>query len=186
MVDKTAAKECCEGKEAQEGKKIKAADLPIHGNPYPPKDVVDTSKPGLLESKITSFRHKAQPYVSPFLTAFGKTQDFVSIGIAHSQSSMQRLAESQSVLTNSLVISSASLIGLALARRKGFFKKIFYTSLFGGAATVACFPTDAEEKAHLLWYVAKEKLPGIAKSQYEKIAVSKKETEQSTSQPVQK
>ena len=180
MVDHTHKKdkECCT-KENQEKKLVKATDLPLHGNPYPPKDVVENQEVGMLEAKVRSLRTMLQPYVSPIASAYEKTNDVISIGFAHSQSSLQRLAENQSSVLNAILISSAGLLGFGLARRRGTFKRLLFGSVFFGGAMCACYPKEAEEKAQLLWYIAQNKLPVVAKQQYEKFT-QKAVTEQNT------
>lgn len=158
-------------KDTQSGKKlVKVTELPIHGNPYPPKDVVLNEDPGFLELKIRSVRSALQPYVSPLAVAYEKTNDFLSTGVAHSQNAIYRLRESQSSVFSSLVIASAGLVGLGLARKKGLFRKILYGSAFFGGALVACYPKESEEKAQIAWYIAKNKLPGVVQEQYQKLS----------------
>lgn len=158
-------------KDIQSGKKlVKATELPIHGNPYPPKDVVQNEDPGFLELKVRSVRTVLQPYVSPFAVVYEKTNDFFSIGVAHSQNAIYRLRESQSSVVNSLIIATAGLIGLGLARKRGIFKKLLYGSVFFGSALVACYPKESEEKGQIAWYIARNKLPGVVQEQYQKLA----------------
>lgn len=163
-------KDCCnKDNKSVEKKLVKATELPIHGNPFPPKDVIQVEKPNILEVKIGQVRSVLQPYVSPVASVYEKTSDVLSIGVAHSQSAMQRLAQNQSSVLNAIIISGAGLLGVGLARRRGVFKKLLYGSVFFGGAMAACYPKDAEEKAQLTWYIMKNKLPDVAKQQYEKL-----------------
>ena len=176
----TSTKPCCKDETGADKKLVKATDLPLHGNPYPPKDTILVEKPTFLETKVASVRQALQPYVSPIGVAYERTNDFVSVGVAHSQSAMQRLAENQSSVVNALIISGSGLLGIALARRRGIFKKLLYGSVFFTGAFVACFPKEAEEKASMLLYIAKNKLPVVAQQQYEKLTDRTAENVQKT------
>lgn len=160
---------------------VKATELPTHGNPRGPKNEQDQPESG-LEVQIRSMRVALAPYLSPIYSAYERTSDFVSIGVAHSQSGIERLAENQSSLVNALIISTSGLLGIALARRRGIFKKLLFGSVFFGGALAACYPKDAGEKAQLMLYIAKNKLPDLAKQQYEKLT-PKKESSQQDTQP---
>jgi len=164
-------KECCKDKQ-QESKLVKATEIPIHGNPYPPKDVIIDERPGMLELKIRSIRTMVQPYFSPIATAFERTNDFMAIGVAHSQSAMQRLGENQNTIVKSTLISFAGLLGVGLARRRGIFKKLLLGSAFFGGALFACYPEESRDRALVLWYITKNKLPKLAMQQYEKLTKS--------------
>lgn len=170
MVDQKK-KDCSDGScadKSRNDKLVKSTDLPLVGNPYPPKDAIEDAAPGFLETKVRSLRNTLQPFFSPLHSAYESTSDFVSIGVAHSQNAMSRLAENQSSVLNALVISGTGLLGVALARRRGIFKKILFGSVFFTGALVACYPKDAEEKAQLLFYIAKNKLPDAFSQQYAK------------------
>lgn len=173
MVDKKTddkgVKPCCKEEKSQEKKLVKATDLPIHGNPFPPKDVVIEEKPGMLETKVRNVRTMLQPYVSPIASTYERTSDVLATGYAHSQSAVHRLSENQSSLVSALIVAGSGLAGFGLARKRGFFGRLLFGSVFLGGAAVACYPKDAEEKAQLIWYIAKNKLPGFATQQYEKL-----------------
>lgn len=158
-------------KDAQGGKNlVKATELPIHGNPYPPKDVVQNEDPGYLELKVRSVRTAIQPYVSPLAVAYERTNDFFSTGVAHSQNAIYRFRENQSSVFNSLIIASAAIVGVGLARKRGVFKKLLYGSVFFTGALVACYPKESEEKAQIAWYIARNKLPGLIQEQVQKVS----------------
>lgn len=173
MGDKTTddkgVKPCCKEDKSQEKKLVKATDLPIHGNPYPPKDIIIEERPSKFETKIRDVRTMLQPYVSPIASTYERTSDVLATGYAHSQSAVHRLSENQSSIVSALIIATSGLVGFGLARKRNFFSKLLFGTLFLGGATVACYPKDAEEKAQLLWYIAKNKLPGVATQQYEKL-----------------
>lgn len=173
MADKAkgdkGVKPCCKEDKPLEKKLVKATDLPIHGNPFPPKDVIIEEKPGMLETKIGSVTTMLGPYVSPIASTWDRTVDVLAIGKAHSQSAFYRLAENQSSLGSAVIIAVSGLLGFGLARKRNIFTKLLFGSAFMGGASVACYPKDAEEKAQLAWYIAKNKLPGLATQQYLKI-----------------
>lgn len=159
----------CPVDKSKGSKLVRATELPITGNPYPPRDVVIEDSPNMLELKVRSIRLSMQPYLAPMCSAYNRVNDFVSTGVAHSQNAIHRLSDNRNSLINALIISGSGLFGVALARRRGFFKKVLFGSLFFGAAGVACYPKEAQEKSQVLLYIAKNKFPVVAKQQYEKL-----------------
>lgn len=153
-------------------KLINASDLPLHGNPYPPKDVIQDESPSSLELTVRSVRTTLQPFMAPFCAAYHKTSDVLAIGAAHTQSTMANLRENQSKFKNGIIIGGAGLFGLVLARRRGIFKKILYGSVFASGAALACYPREVREKAELALFIAKDKLPGLVQQQYAKLSGS--------------
>lgn len=162
MTAHSQKKDCCKEEKVT---LVKATDLPRHGNPNPPKDVILNERPNFLESKIGSMRSSIQPLTQPIGLVYERVSDFAATGVAHSSSAMQRLSESQNPMTNALIIAGASLVGYVLGRRR----KLLTGIVFGSGATAACYPKDAEEKAQVMWYIAKNKLPEVAKQQYDKL-----------------
>lgn len=177
MTAKTNDANCTSGTcpvdNKSQDKLVKVTDLPLLGNPYPPKDVIQDDSPSSLELGVRSMRTTMQPYVVPFSKAYQKTSDILSIGSAHTRSTFQRLAENQSSVLNALVISGAGLLGVTLAMRKGPFKKILYGSVFFGGALAACYPEEVKAKGELAWFIVKNKLPALMAQQYEKLSVNK-------------
>jgi hypothetical protein len=114
----------------KEPKLVKISDLPLHGNPYPPKDVIENETPGKLELAVRSVRTTLQPYMSPICTVY-------QTGAAHTRSALVNLRENPQ-LTNILIVSSSGILGIVLARRKGFVKQLLYGSVFSGGAAAAC------------------------------------------------
>lgn len=159
----------CPVDKPRDSKLIKATELPITGNPYPPRDVIIEDNPNMLELKVRSVRQTIQPYLSPIFSAYERVSDIAATGAAHSQSAIHRLSENRNSLANAVVISGAGLVGIALARRRGFFRKLLFGSLFFGAATALCYPKEVEERAQVLMYIAKNKFPVVAKQQYDKL-----------------
>lgn len=183
MADnKKDEKPCCKTDQQQAtAKPVKATELPTHGNPFPAKDVIQDEEPSMLEVKFRSVRTTIQPYVSPLTSAYERTSEFMSVGIAHSQNAMQRLADNQSSVVKAAIISGAGLLGIGLARRRGIFKKLLFGSVFFGGALVACYPEDAGKRAQMLWYIVQNKLPVLAKQQYEKFSKANTTSDESES-----
>lgn len=166
-------KPCCEGK-TDKKELVLATQLPLHGNPYPPKDVIEIDKPSFLELKVKAVRTTIQPYTAPIASAYNKTSDILSIGAAHTQSSLQSLADNQNSFVSALVIAGSGLLGFGVTRRRGILTRLLVTSALVGGATTACYPKEAEEKSQVLWYIAKNKIPVYAKQQYEKLQTAAK------------
>lgn len=153
MTDKSADKACCDSTEKN---LVKATELPLHGNPYPPKDIVIDEQPGYLEQQVATLRR----YLAPVGVAYYRSKDILLTGYAHSQSAIHSLGENQNSLVNALVISGSGLFGLALARRKGLFKKLLYGSVFFTGAMAACYREEAQKQAQLASYIIRNKLRG--------------------------
>lgn len=151
-------------------KLVKSTDLPLTGNPYPPKDVIQDETPSSLEKAITSARTSMQPVLSPICGAYNKTKDVLATGVAHSQSTFQTMSENQNTLTKGLTVAGSTLFGLLLARRKGFFKKALYMTTFFTAASAICFQDEAKKNLDIAWVMAKNNLPTLASDQYQKLS----------------
>lgn len=162
--------DACPVDKSAQSKLVRSTDLPLNGNPYPPKDVILNETPGYIEQTITSARTAVQPLFSPIGQVFTKAGDVVSIGIAHSQSAFQNLSENQGVLTSGLIMSGSALFGLLLARRKGVIKKFFYTTTFLAGSAAFCNQDAARKYIEIGWVMAKNNLPALASSQYEKLS----------------
>lgn len=176
QTEKDKEKPCC--KRDSNVKPVKATELPIYGNPYPPKDSHEEEKPSSLELKIRCARHMVKPYLDPVLDGISRTSDVFSVGIAHTKSTFDRIGQSQDTTVKSLLIAGGGLFGLLLARRRGIVRKTFYGVLGFGAASVACYPERALEYGNIALFIAKEKLPTIIDSTYNRLAPpdNKKET----------
>lgn len=148
---------------------MRATELPIHGNPYPPKDAIINHTPGFLELKVRAIRTSIQPYTTPIKAAFEKTNDVLAIGASHTQSSLQSLIDNQNAFSSAMLIAASGLLSLTLVRRRGIFTKFIVTSVATAGAAGVCFPNEAREKAELLVYIAKNKLPTFVSEQYKKM-----------------
>lgn len=162
-------KPCCKEDQKQEKKLVKATELPIHGTPFPPQDVIINERPSILESGVRDLRNSLGNLLSPIAPLYERTNHVVETGYAHTSSLVHRLSESESPVVHAAIITSAGLLGLGLARKRGFLSKLLFGSVFIGGAAAACYPTIVGEKAQLLWYIGKNKLPGVAAQQYEKL-----------------
>lgn len=171
MVDQSNTKV---SEKESEKKLVKATELPLHGNPYPSKDVVEEERPGMIELKVRSIRTSMEPYMSPVSSAFSKTKDFLSVGISHSQSTIQSLSQNDNDLVKGLLIGSGAVVGGLLGGRR-FFRRIFLGSIFMAGAAAACYPKKAEEGANLAGYIFMNKIPELGKQQYAKYLGQPKE-----------
>jgi len=150
-------------------KLVKSTDLPLAGNPYPPKDVIQDEAPGFLEKAIASTRMAVQPFLTPVTAAYDKTSDIVSIGVAHTQSAIQDLSDNQNAVTSGLIISGSTLLGLILSRRKGLFKKTLYATTFFTASAALCYREEAKRNFEIMWVMAKKRFPELS-SPYDKLS----------------
>lgn len=176
MSTKKDDKECCK---KEEKILVKATDLPRTGNPYPPKDFVLEERPSLLESKITSFRSSIQPFTAPVGSAYNKASDIMATGYAHSSSAIQGLSENQRPIFNGVLIAVAGLIGARIVRRRKFITG----TTFALGTFAALYPREATEKGQMLWYIAKNKLPIVAKEQYDKYFNGNVKNQETSEQP---
>lgn len=89
--------------------------------------------------------------------------EIFEVAMAHSRDLYARISDESSTLPKAAAITGGGLVGLLIASRKGFFKKILYTSLGLGAAAAACYPQQSRELADLTAYIARRKGPEIVK-----------------------
>lgn len=181
MADKKVVPACCTVN-SEEKKLVKATELPLHGNPNPPRDCIMVERPGVLEQQIRKIRTTLQPYFSPIGSGYDRVKDFVSVGVAHSQGAIHRLGENQNSIVNALVIATSGLIGIGLARKRGIIKKFLYGSVFVTGAIGACYPEQAKISAMQALYIAQNKLPELMKQKYQTISLGQSK-EVGSSQP---
>lgn len=97
-------------------KLIKATELPRHGNPYPPKDIViQDEQPTKLESSITSARESVAPWITPFTS---RMKNIIDTGYAHSSTAIQGLSDTQRNVFNGAVVASAAMLSYKISRRQ--------------------------------------------------------------------
>jgi len=174
-------KACCQCKS---GKKVKPSELPLYGNPYPPKDIILNQETGVIEDGFRATREAIAPLYSYSQEAAKRSIDFVNTGVAHSKATYQSVTQDGHVAEKALAIACGGALGFLLASRKGFFKKLLYTSIGFGGATAACYPKESGEMVEISTYIAKKKGPELVKeftgydlSPYINVSNGKKVTE---------
>lgn len=81
--------------------------------------------------------------------------------IAHSRTTYDLITDETQAIPRAIAITSGGLFGLLIASRKGFFKKILYTSFGLTAATAVCYPKQSRELTELSAFIAKKKGPEL-------------------------
>lgn len=93
-----------------------------------------------------------------------QTRDVVQTGIAHTKSAYGRISDEDGpAVDKAVAITAGGLLGVVLSARKGFFKKILYTTAGVGAMAIACYPKQANEMVELTTFIARKKGPEIIK-----------------------
>ncbi|XP_015906961.1 MICOS complex subunit MIC27 [Parasteatoda tepidariorum] len=104
-----------------------------------------------LISEISGVRQQLSGLAS-YLNVFkDQVVHVYETGIAHSQSSYDYLTSEENKTTRILAICSGGLLGLLLARKRGIFKKIIYTSTGTGLVFSAFYPSLAMDYASTGW-----------------------------------
>lgn len=137
--------------------------MSLYGNPHPPRDVVLNDEAGLLENGIRTARESATPYLEVVRSSSRRGREWFEVALAHSRDLYARISDESSTLPKAAAITGGGLFGLLIASRKGFFKKILYTSIGLGAAAAACYPQQSRELVDLTAYIARRKGPEIIK-----------------------
>lgn len=135
--------------------------LPLYGNPHPPRDVILNDDPGVLEGGIRTARESAEPYLEVVRASSRRGREWFDVALAHSRDLYARISDESSTLPKAAAITGGGLVGLLISSRKGFFKKILYTSIGLGAAAAACYPQQSRELVDLTAYIARRKGPEI-------------------------
>ncbi|XP_053203767.1 MICOS complex subunit MIC27-like [Panonychus citri] len=160
-------KPCCKGKQA---KLVTIDQLPLYGNPYPPMDKIETGERGMIEEGIGTVRVAIMENLK-FLDGFtGRAKEIFETAKAHSMTTLDYITDETNTVPKALAITGSGLFGLLLASRRGFFKKLLYTSAGVGIATGVCYPKQSEDILDLAGYVVKtnyEKIVAAAKSSSE-------------------
>lgn len=73
------------------------------------------------------------------------------------------VSDEANTVPKAIAITGGGLMGLLLASRKGFFKKITYTGTGLLAAAAACYPKQSQELAQVGFYILKTKGPQLIK-----------------------
>lgn len=177
-------KECCKCKH---GKKVKPSEvrfggqsctlcifltlchflgqlqLPLYGNPYPPNDIILSSEPGVLEDGFRATREAIGPVVTVLGESIQRARQFLDTGAAHAKSTYELISDEGNAVPKAVAITSGGLLGLLLASRKGFFKKILFTAVGVGGSVAACYPKQTAELAELSAFIARKKGPELVK-----------------------
>lgn len=137
--------------------------MPLYGNPYPPKDVILNQEPGVIEDGLRVTREAIAPFYSYTEDVAKRSIDIVNTGVAHTKSTYQTISQEGNNVEKALAIGAGGALGLLLAARKGFFKKLLYVSVGLGGATAICFPKETGELVEISSYIAKKKGPELVK-----------------------
>ncbi|RWS24805.1 MICOS complex subunit MIC27-like isoform X2 [Leptotrombidium deliense] len=152
-------KQCCKRKQAV--KICKASELPIYGNPHPPNDVF--RQPGFLEEQIRSVREAVQPNFKFLEGSVQRSKQIVNTAISHTQSTFDTLRDEKNDIAKATAIASGGLFGLLFSIRKGFFKKVFYTTVGVGTISAVCYPKKSYEMLEVSAYIVRNKGPALIK-----------------------
>ncbi|CAG2114551.1 unnamed protein product [Medioppia subpectinata] len=177
MSDKVVAEEepkkkpCCQSKANK--KLIKISDLPIYGNPYPKCDRIVSEELGYIETGVRAVRQEITPYVDIAIKSSQRLQQILNTSYEHSKSTYEYISSEGNTVAKAAVITGGGLLGLLIASRKGFFKKVFYTTAGLTAGSAACYPTEAKELSQIGFFIVKTKGPEIIK-EYTGVDLSRK------------
>lgn len=133
--------------------------LPMYGNPYPPKDVIMNQEAGAIEEGVRSARHALLPLYAASIAGLERGQELMDTAVSHSRTTYEMITDESQAIPRAIAITTGGLFGLLLASRKGFFKKILYTGFGLTAATAVCYPQQSKELTELSIYIAKKKGP---------------------------
>ncbi|KAI1301522.1 hypothetical protein HDE_03235 [Halotydeus destructor] len=165
---KGETKACCGCKKA---KMMKPSELPLYGNPYPPKDLIQLDEAGMLETGFKTTREAVTPYVDMASGAIDQVKRIYYTGVAHTRQTYDRISTDGNSVDKAVAITAGGLVGMLISARKGFFKKILYTATGVGIMTAACYPKQTTELAEVSTYIARKKGPEILK-QYSGLDIS--------------
>jgi len=156
-------KPCCKKKAQQQAALVRPSELPLYGNPYPPQDVLLSDESGAIETGIREVRHTATPYYTMIAAGGRRGMEFLATAISHSKSLYGRIRDESSAIPKAAAITAGGLTGLLFASRKGFIRKILYTSFGLTAAAAACYPEQSKELIDLSAYIARRRGPDLIK-----------------------
>ncbi len=157
--------------------------LPLYGNPYPRSDKVINEELGYIENGVKTIREEMTKYLSVFSGTAIRAKQIVGTAFEHSKciiiyylitisiiinlnpkiATYEYVSSEANTVPKAIAITSSAFIGLLLASRKGFFKKITYTSIGLTAGAAACYPQKTKELTQLGFYIIKTKGPEIVK-----------------------
>ncbi|RWS02226.1 MICOS complex subunit MIC27-like isoform X2, partial [Dinothrombium tinctorium] len=155
--------------------------LPLYGNPHPPKDRIMLDEPNLIEEGIRSARVAIASQLSFLDGAFVRGKQIVETAVNHSRTTYDYITDETNNVSKAVAITGGGLLGLLLSARKGFFKKVLYSSLGVVSAAAVCYPKQSLETIQVSAYIVKNKGPSLLKEytgiDIEKHAESKKKVE---------
>lgn len=95
--------------------------------------------------------------------AFQVSRGYYEHGIGKSKQLYEKLTDEKEQTTKIVAIASGAVIGMALSRRKGLFKKGLYIGVLGGSVAAFCYPKAAKEYFDIACYITKNKIPPVVK-----------------------
>lgn len=135
----------------------------MYGNPHPANDIVHVEESGAIESSIRTARETTSPYFGMIASSGRRGMEVLSTAYAHSRSLYGRISEEGSAIPKAAAITAGGLTGLLIASRRGFIRKILYTSLGLTAAAAVCYPDQSRELMDLTAYIARRRGPDLIK-----------------------
>jgi len=160
-TEEPKTKPCC--KSMAHKKLIKCSELPLYGNPYPPCDHVITEELGYIESGVRAVRQEMSPYVDAVVNGSQRVGQILNTSYEHSKSTYEYISSEGNTVAKAAFITGGGLLGLLISARKGFFRKLFYTSAGLTAASAACYPLEAKELSQIGFFIVKTKGPEMIK-----------------------
>ncbi|XP_074599609.1 MICOS complex subunit 26/27 [Brevipalpus obovatus] len=156
----TEKKPCCKNSESSP---VTVDQLPIYGNPHPPKDVVKTDERGMIENTVFQARTTVQDNLKFMDGFYTRSKQIFETAKAHSMSTIDYIGDEENLLPKIGVITGGGLLGLLLSARRGIFKKMLYTSAGIGIMSGVCYPKQSSEMLDVAGYIVKNKAPTLVK-----------------------
>ncbi|XP_065203771.1 MICOS complex subunit MIC27 [Planococcus citri] len=109
----------------------------------------DEARNELILHGVQLFRSEGCKLVRSVQSVSDRCSTFFRTGVAHATSNyvttVDYLREDRNILQRIGAISGGVLFGYILGIRKGFFKRLLYTTSGGISAAAICYPNEAEE-----------------------------------------
>lgn len=116
-----------------------------------------------MEERIRDARRAITSNLSFLDDAFQVSRGYYHHGVGKSKEVYASLIDEKEQTSKVIAIACSGLIGLTVARRKGVFKKLFYTSAFGTAMASFCYPNKAKEYTDIVCFITKNKMAPLVK-----------------------
>jgi len=139
----------------------KAKELPLYDKTDDYVSEYDENSSLPLISQISTVRKEVFKYASYINVAQEQAVHFYETGVAHSKSTFDYLKEEENKVQRILIIISGGLAGLLIARKRGIFKKVLYTSFGTGITFSAFYPAISKKYIITGWNTSKEQLDDI-------------------------